>query len=136
MLVCFVSIMHIFWGILLLWNQEAISTTATEVFRHLIAAYDVRAVVYIVSGLLPAILLRWPGSLAGLLSVMPQQVLLLMSGISAIVAITSGHYADGTVRSVVFIAMDQGIYIVLGVLHAFESLDRYHERHPHGGLER
>ena len=128
MLVAFVSIMHIMWGILLLVHCGDLQITATNTIRHLMANYEHRAILYLVSGLLPMILLWRPGSVYGLLSVLPQQVLLILSGISAIVAITSGHYADGTVRGTTFIAADQGIYIVLAIFYALESLDRYHER--------
>lgn len=133
MLVLFVSLMHILWGLLLLANQGALHIAATSVLLKIVGSghSDIRAFAYIIAGCLPAVLLRWPGSVAGLLSVLPQQCLILMSGISAVVAITSGHYADGVVRDAPFIAMDQGIYIILAVLHAFESLDRFHERGGH-----
>lgn len=131
MLVFFVSITHLLWGILILVNQGPIQTAATSVFAHFVPIWQLRAICYIVSALLPLTLLRWPGSVIGLLSAVPQQSLLIMSGISAIVAISSGMYADGTVRSPIFIGFDQGIYILLSVFHAKETFDRYHERGSH-----
>lgn len=130
MLVLFVSLMHVLWGATLLWNGDAIGTTGTWALRVAVGEhhYVVRAVIYVVAGLLPAVLIRWPGSLAGLLSCLPQQALLILSGISAIVSISNGHYADGTARSLQFITMDQGIYVILAVLYAVESVDRYQER--------
>lgn len=128
MLVLFVSVMHVFWGVMLLLNGGAIGTTATSVFRQLVPNYGLRALIYLVAGLLPSVLIKWPGSLAGLFSCLPQQILLIFSAISATVAITSGHYADGTVRGWIFIAADQAIYILLAVLYSAEALDRYHER--------
>jgi hypothetical protein len=128
MLVCFVAIMHILWACLLIFHGGPIATTATSLFRCLVPSYEVRALVYLVSGLLPVVLIWRPGSVLGLISVLPQQILLLLSGISAVVAISSGHFADGVVRPHIFIAADQGIFIVLAVLHVFESLDRFHER--------
>ena len=128
MLVAFVSAMHVYWGIMLLIHGGAIGTTATAVLRQLVPAYDERAIIYIVSGLLPLVLLWRPGSVAGLLSVLPQQILLILSGISVIVAISSGNYADGTHRGPAFISMDQGLYIMLAIFYVIESLDRYHER--------
>lgn len=130
MLVLFVSLMHILWGLLLLWNGEALHISATSVLLKITGPEhaELRACAYILAGLLPAVLLWRPGSVLGLLSVFPQQALILMSGISAVVAITSGHYADGVERSSAFIAMDQGIYVILAILHAMETIDRFHER--------
>lgn len=128
MLVCFVAIMHILWAVLLMVNGGPIATTATFLLRSLVPLHELRALIYLVSGLLPVVLIWRPGSVLGLISVMPQQILLLLSGISAVIAISSGHFADGVVRSPIFIAADQGIFIVLAVLHVFESLDRFHER--------
>lgn len=128
MLVCFVSIMHILWGALLLWNGAPIPTTSTAVFRLILPSYEARALIYIAAGLFPAVLLRWPGSLSGLLSCLPQQILLILSAISAMTAIFNGQFADGTVRGPLFLAADQAIYILLAVLYSAETLDRYHER--------
>jgi len=128
MLVCFVSMLHILWGLLLLMNGGNIDTAATSIFRHMIPSYEIRAVCYLIGGLLPLTLLYKPGSVVGLFSCLPQQLLLLMSGTSALVAITSGKYADGVLRPHTFIGMDQAVYILLTVLYAFEALDRFHER--------
>jgi len=82
---------------------------------------------YILAAIMPAALLRWPGTITGLISCLPQQLLLIFSAISAIVSISTGMYADGVVRPVSFIAMDQVIYILLAILYSVESLDRYHD---------
>jgi hypothetical protein len=113
---------------LLLLNGGALHITATTVAVYLLPEYQTRAAIYIVSGLLPLILLWKPGSLIGLLSVLPQQLLLISSGISIIVAITSQRYADGVLRGWKFIAADQMIYLIFAVFYAFESIDRFHER--------
>lgn len=128
MLVLFVSLMHILWGILLLIHGDGIGTTSTSVLRHLIPEYSARALIYLTAGLMPAVLLKYPGSLTGLFSCLPQQILLIFSAISSMVAITSGQYADGTPRGWIFIAADQAIYILLAILYSAEALDRYHER--------
>jgi len=128
MLDCFTSLMHLLWGLLILINHDSIHIAATRVMVHLFPQFEVRAFLYIISALLPLFILRYPGSVIGILSVLPQQLILIMSGISAITAITQGQYADGTIRSPLFIAADQGIYVLLAILYAFESLDRFHER--------
>lgn len=130
MLVAFVSIMHIVWGVALYAHGSPVLTTGTSVLRDIVGAghYDLRACVYVLSGLLPLVVLWRPASVVGLLSLLPQQTLLVFSGIGAVVAISSGHFADGVPRGAAFLVMDQGVYVLLAVLHAFESLDRYHDR--------
>lgn len=128
MLVAFASLMHLLWGVLLLTNGGGLHIAATGAMVTLIPSYEIQAIVYIASALLPLMLLWRPGSVAGLIRVSPQCALLILSGASAIVAITSCAYADGTPRPWPFIMMDQGIYLVLPLLYAFESIDRFQER--------
>lgn len=128
MLVCFTSVMHVMWGILLLSYGSTIAISATRVVVHMFPNYEVEASIYITCGLLPVVLFWRPGSVAGLISVIPQQLLLIASGISAIVSISTGTYADMTPRAPMFIFMDQGIYLILPILYAFEAVDRYVER--------
>lgn len=132
MIVCFASLMHILWGVLLLINMGGLHITATATFYSLIPNYETRALVYMLSGTLPAILIfkpRW--SFLGLAACLPQLVMLLGSGVAAVNAVTIGVYPDGTVVSGnahLFILMDQGIYIILPLMYAFESLDRFHDQ--------
>lgn len=130
MLVCAMSMLHICWGLLLLAHHGALDTAATEILRIMVPAWSIRAVLYLVAGMLPAVCLKWPGTIWGLLSVVPQQILLVLSGMSALVAIAGGQYADGVARTYEFIAMDQLIYVVVAMLHVFESIDRYHDNAP------
>jgi hypothetical protein len=134
MLVLFVSLMHILWGILLFANGGALHIAATSTLLQVVGEghYWLRASAYIIAGLMPSVLLWRPGSVVGLASVLPQQILIIMSGISAVVAITTGHYADGVIRPPLFIAMDQGIYIIAALLHALETVDRFAERGSDG----
>lgn len=129
MLVCFASLMHILWGVLLILNAGVVHITASATLYQAIGdGHMVNAVIYIVAGSLPLILVIRPKwNLTGLVACGPQLVLLALSGTAALAAVTSGQYADGTVRSWVFILMDQGIYMILPVLYAFETLDRFHD---------
>lgn len=131
MIVCLASLMHILWGIVLLVNQGAIHITAASTLYQMTgsAHYDLRALIYLISGVLPAILVLRPHwNLAGLLASAPQQILLLLAGIAAVTAVTSGTYPDGTMRSWLFILMDQGLYILFPILYAFETLDRFKDQ--------
>lgn len=128
MIVCFASLMHMLWGLLLLVNQGALNITADSTFA-MVASYEPRAVAYFVLGMLPLFVLIKPQwSLTGLLVCSPQLVLLVLSGISALNAITQGQYPDGTARGWVFVAMDQVVYILLPIMYAFETLDRFHDQ--------
>lgn len=133
MIVCFASLMHILWGVLLLINQSGLHVTATSTLYQMMGAqtYETRAIFYIVAGILPIVLAiapRW--TLTGLLTCFPQLALLVLSGISAVNCVALGQYPDGTVPTSphLFILMDQGIYIILPVLYAFETLDRFHDQ--------
>lgn len=125
MLVLFVSLLHILWATLLLLNQGALHIAATWALVEMVGPghWLLRAFLYASAGILPILLCKYPGSILGLLSVLPQQALVTLSGISALVAITNGHYADGVARPALFIMMDQAPYIVLAILHAIETLD-------------
>lgn len=134
MLVCFASLMHILWGVILLINHGGLHITATSTLYSLMgpSTYDARATVYFVSALLPAVIaLRPKWTITGLVACLPQLALLVLSGISALVAVTSESYPDGTERSWKFILMDQGIYMILPILYAFETLDRFHDQSLH-----
>ncbi len=127
MLILFASLMHILWGVLILCNGTGLPISATRVLLELIPAFWVRALIYIGAGLLP--LLRWvyPGKAVVITALLPQQLLLILSGIGAIVSVTTGMYADGAARSPLFIAADQAIYVILAILYSFESIDRLNE---------
>lgn len=134
MIVCFASLMHILWGVLLLLNQAGLHITATSTVFDLVPNYATRVVLYLAVGILPLVIAvkpRW--TLSGLLACFPQLVMLVLSGIAALTAVTSGMYPDGTVRLWLFILMDQGIYMILPVMYAIETLDRFHDQsaaHP------
>src|SRR6266404_2883714 len=97
MLIVFASLMHLLWGILLLCNGE-LSISATRIITHGIADAQYAALIYIISALLPVLTKLSKNSWVSLFSLLPQQLLLIMSGISAIVSIITGMYPDGTIR--------------------------------------
>lgn len=127
MVILIVSLLHLIWGLMVLLHRGPIHIAATWAVVQLIpdAMWQVRALVYVIAALMPLVLWKWPNSLAGLLSVIPQQCLLLLSGISTITAVMAGHYADGTVRAPEFIMMDQVLFLILAFFHAFNVIDRW-----------
>lgn len=133
MMVCTMSVMHIAWGVLLLVNMGGLHITATSAMYYFLggAAYETRAFMYMAVGFLPLMLLsgpRWPKLNA--MACIPQLAMLMLSGISAVVAISLGHYPDGTVplNPHYFMGMDQGIYILLPITYAWEIIDRYQDQ--------
>jgi hypothetical protein len=48
----------------------------------------------------------------------PQQLLLIVAAIGALVAVVMGNYADGVVRPALFIATDQLLVMLLPIFHA------------------
>jgi hypothetical protein len=48
----------------------------------------------------------------------PQQLLLVVAAVGALVAVVMGNYADGTVRPTLFIATDQLLVMLLPFFHA------------------
>jgi hypothetical protein len=61
----------------------------------------------------------------GLLLILPQQFLLLVSMGGAIEAVVKGVYADGTVRPSVFIFVDQFPAILIACFHTLAIFDIY-----------
>jgi len=48
----------------------------------------------------------------------PQQLLLIVAAVGALVAVVMGNYADGVVRPTLFIATDQLMVMLLPIFHA------------------
>ena len=115
LLVAFVSCLHIFHGfILLTFGAQNIASGALLI--AIIPNAVVRGLIYITAGTLPWAFRGWRYAIG------PQQLLLLLSAASSFVAIISGHYADGTVRPITFIALDQAVYILLALFHVASLL--------------
>lgn len=125
MLILLVSLLHILWGIAVLLNGGPIGVSATWAFTQIVGKehFYLRALTYITAGILPVLMWLKPGTCLGMVSVFPQQVLVMLSAVSALAAILNGHYADGVMRPYTFIAMDQSIFIILAILHAETCID-------------
>ena len=52
-----------------------------------------------------------------LITTLPQQIILFAAAYMALRALQTGHYADGTIRSIYFVTGDQCIYPVLACFH-------------------
>lgn len=120
-------IVHLAWGVVLLFTPAPLMTTPmAEVpwnYHHYIAS-----ATYLFAGGLAAVGLLWrrldEGGLA-LLCCLPQQALLMTSAFTAIRCVARGAYADGVPRPWEFILCDQlwGIAGMIG--HTVSLIDWY-----------
>lgn len=120
-IVFLVALLHGVWGVALLAHGGTLHFTAETAFIRLVSDHHTRAALYLLASLLASLwfyghyhsVSRW-----ALLLLVPQQFLLLLSALAAILAVWHGAYGDGVVRSRLFILADQIPYPLLAVLHA------------------
>ena len=115
-----VTILHIIWGINYLTASEGEMNIAALGLSHsFISSYTLNGILYIFFALLSAASL-WmhEKKFFGLLLCMPQQYLTTLSAGSSLQCIINSAYADGVIRSRIFIASDQSIYIAMDLAHA------------------
>ena len=120
-------VVHAIWGCMLLVSDAPLHCTpmAETPFRHL---QYMAAIIYIaaaIMALVPIMSLYSKSTLVDLVLCTPQQILLMMSAMSAIWCIIRGAYADGEPRPRMFIAADQLWVIVSMCVHTFALIDWY-----------
>src|SRR5216684_2079045 len=100
--------LHLWWGLMLLVDPAARGVTA------------ISDGVYFAVGLLAAagLLRARPGSIRGLLELLPQQGVLLISAFGACEAVWKSTYADGVPRPRAFIAADQVPAVFIALAHS------------------
>ncbi len=111
--------LHVWWGAMLLVDARASGVTAINDMTRLTGSVRASAVVYLSVGVLAAVgLLRArPGSIRGLLELLPQQAVLLISAFGACEAVWKSTYADGVLRPRAFIAADQVPAVFIALAH-------------------
>ncbi|HEU5160220.1 MAG TPA: hypothetical protein VFU43_24700 [Streptosporangiaceae bacterium] len=109
-------VLHLLWGCLLLVNDKALGATALHAFagmpRQLTAA-----ILFVVAGLAAVGVVRPHSRTVSLALLLPQQAVLSISAMSAILAVIDGQYGDGVSRPWYFILADQAPVILTMVLH-------------------
>lgn len=125
----YAACLHLIWGILILVIPQHIGATPLALFHNLIGIPIIEGCVYITVALCTIIMLtcklQYIYSLAfGL----PQQIILIISACSSLLAVWNGHYADYVTRHWAFIFADQLPNILTAIIHTF-SLIIFH-----GGL--
>ena len=110
---------HLLWGSMLLVDPAAKGVTAIHGLFRLVGTAPRAAAVYLVVGCLAGWGL-WrarEGRARGLIAIVPQQAVLLISAFSAGEAVWNSQYADGVVRSRAFIGADQLPVVFLAAAH-------------------
>jgi hypothetical protein len=109
------------WALMLLASDDPFGSTPVHSLRF--GHRFVTAIVLMAACALALRGIRVRGTVAGWLLMLPQQTLLIVSAIGALVAIASGHYADLEPRPRLFIAADQLPAIVAAFCHSFAIID-------------
>lgn len=117
--------LHAWWGVMLLLDPAVQGVTAINFMTTLTGSAWGSALVFLgVAGLATVGLLRArPRTTTGLIEVLPQQVVLLLSAFGACAAVWLSRYADGVPRPRAFIAADQVPAVFIVLAHTAALLD-------------
>jgi hypothetical protein len=108
--------LHVLWGVLLLFSGDALGATALHAFAGMPRLLTA-AILFAVAALAAVgVSLRGPRRLT-LALLLPQQAVLTISAMSAVMAVISSRYGDGVPRPWYFILADQAPVILTMVLH-------------------
>ncbi|HUK49762.1 MAG TPA: hypothetical protein VLV18_01905 [Terriglobales bacterium] len=114
--------LHLFWGIFILLSDAPLFTTPIHTVAEIVEIvsgtnrYAVSA-VFLIAAILSYVGLRSKRNLTGVLLMMPQQSLLVLTAIGGILAAINGHYADGVPRPSMFILADQFPPVLIAAAH-------------------
>jgi hypothetical protein len=114
---------HVWQGAMILFDPAARNSTSLHALHMAIGGLDL--VVLIGFGLAAMLTLFTRRMSYQVLLTAGQQLLLVVSALSAVGAMTSQSFADGVIRPFTFIAADQGVYVMLAVLHLVVILWRF-----------
>lgn len=109
--------MHWVWGGLLLTDTAPLGVTSINSLTHfgfVTAPYV--GLMFLTVAFLAAISRATPKPV-GILFILPQQLVLIVSALGAVEAMRTGTFADGTVRSIPFLIADQIPAILIAVFH-------------------
>jgi hypothetical protein len=125
--------LHLLWGCLLIVNGEVLGATSLHAFadmpRQLTAA-----MLFIASGAAVVGVTRRERRLLGLTLLLPQQGILSISALSALLAVVSSRYGDGVARPWYFILADQAPVFITLVLHTIAVVQLHMTERSGNGL--
>lgn len=123
----FATIMHMTWGFSLLLSSESLQTTGVALMIKLCNCQGGAGVAFIFASVLAMFsIANYPDRpITNMLLMMPQQVFLVIAALSAIFCIIDGRFADGTLRSPVFLLIDQFWLVLICLLHSVALFFRF-----------
>jgi hypothetical protein len=108
--------LHVLWGCLLLIDGDVLGATSISAFSD-VPPMLMAAVFFAVAVMAAVGVTRRRGTWLSLAMLVPQQAILSVSAVSAIVAVLYSRYGDGVERPWHFILADQAPVILTVVLH-------------------
>ena len=125
---------HFAWGIELLFDDRTsmITSIATS-HLYLCRNHIGNAAILLSVSALAAFGIRTRRSFLGLLSAIPQQFLLFLSAFGACHGVWLSAFADGVIRSRLFILADQQIHILIAFAHLVGILALHNSKILHHG---
>ena len=116
--------LHILWGVLLVVDYTSGNITTLYDLTHLFG----HALPYILIGV--ASLAAYPlffsmGLVWSIIMIIPQQLILMISAMTAINAMICGCFADGVIRSHLFLVSDQGTFVLAAIFHTLALIGSY-----------
>ena len=121
----YASTLQVILGVLLLVDPRAVRITTLHIFDVVAHGRTVGAALIAVAAL--AVWGTFVDQIAGVLMMMPQQAVIVLSAVSAAESIWRSAYGDGVVRPRAFIAADQAHALLLVPVHA-AAVVIYHSR--------
>jgi hypothetical protein len=126
--------LHALWGCLLLINDRALGATALHAFGGMPRLLTAGILFGVAAMAAVGVVWDRPRK-ATLALLLPQQAVLSISAMSAVMAVVHGRYGDGVPRPWYFILADQAPVILTMVLHTVAVVQLHMTRVPTGDLQ-
>ena len=128
-IVWYAVLQHVFWALLLVIDPRAAWCTGLHSILDIFSGSVSSSIAMLVLATITSMVaLFMQMSLLRFMLLIPQQLILLISGIGAIHAMRLSQFADGVVRPWAFIAADQTPYVLVAALHTLAILDHHRWR--------
>jgi hypothetical protein len=126
--------LHVMWGCLLLFDGRVLGATALSAFAD-VPRFVMAGVFFLVAALAVVGVTRRHGTWLSLALLLPQQAVLTVSAVSAVMAVIHSEYGDGVARPWHFILADQAPVILTVVLHTIAVVQLHLPRPPDVALQ-
>lgn len=125
--------LHVLWGCLLVVNGQVLGATALHAFAD-VPRLVTAAVLLTAAGMAAFGVTRRERRWLSLAMLLPQQGILSISALSAVMAVVHSRYGDGVPRPWYFILADQAPVIFTMVLHTIAVVQLHMAGHRGNGL--